>query len=249
MKADQLPLAMRWPAQQRFETFFAGDNGAALELARRAATDATAPWVFVSAAAASGKTHLLIAACAAASTAGRRAQYLSLRSLSAAAPDAIRALGGSDLLALDDLDAITGRREAEHALFDLYNRGKVEMCTFLFAASRVPAQLGIGLPDLVSRLSACAQAPLRPLDDAARREVLRERAAARGIVLDAAALDWLFARTERDLTSLTALLDRLDRESLAAKRRVTVPFLRKLIAPDNPGTDGISVPKGGSHSA
>ena len=59
---------------------------------------------------------------------------------------------------------------------------------------------------------------------------MRDRAYARGIVLDDAALDWLFARTERDLASLTALLDRLDRESLAAKRRVTVPFLRKLLA-------------------
>jgi len=229
MKPDQLPLAMRWPAQQRFDTFFAGDNGATLDLVQRAATDAAAPWVFVSGAAASGKTHLLIAACAAATAAGRRAQYLSLRNLSGGAPDSIRALGGSDLLALDDLDAITGRRDAEHALFDLYNRGKAETYTFLFAASRAPAQLGIGLPDLVSRLSACAQAPLKPLDDAARSEVLRERAAARGIELDDAALAWLFARTQRDLGSLTALLDRLDRESLAAKRRVTIPFLRQVL--------------------
>ena len=229
MKPDQLPLAMRWPAQQRFETFFAGDNGAALDLVQCAASDATAPWVFVSGAAASGKTHLLIAACAAATAAGRRAQYLSLRSLPGAAPDSIRALGGSDLLALDDLDAIAGRREAEHALFDLYNRGKAETCTFLFAASRAPAQLGVGLPDLVSRLSACAQAPLKPLGDDARREVLRERAAARGIELDETALAWLFARTQRDLGSLTTLLDRLDRESLAAKRRVTIPFLRQVL--------------------
>lgn len=227
MSSGQLPLAMRWPAQQRFETFFAGENGAALDLARAAATDPDAPWTFLVGAPASGKTHLLIAACAAASAAGRRAQYLSLRR--AAGPDATRSLGGSDLLALDDLDAIAGERETEHALFDLYNRCKVEKCTLLFAASRAPAQLGIGLPDLLSRLSACVQAQLRPLRDEDRREVLRVRAHARGITLDDAALDWLFARSERDLSSLTALLDRLDRESLAAKRRITLPFLRKLI--------------------
>jgi len=229
MKPDQLPLAMRWPAQQRFETFFAGDNGAAPDLARRAATETDAPWVFVSGPAASGKTHLLLAACAAATAAGRRAQYLSLRSVTDGVADAIRGLGGSDLLALDDLDALAGRHEAEHALFDLYNRGKVEKYTFLFAASRVPAQLGMSLPDLTSRLSACAQAPLRLLDDDARREVLRGRAAARGVELDDAALTWLFTHTERDLASLTTLLDRLDRASLAEKRRVTVAFLRKLL--------------------
>jgi DnaA family protein len=230
MKPDQLPLAMRWPPQQRFETFHAGENGAAMDLVQHAALDADAPWVCVSGIAASGKTHLLIAACAAASATGKRAQYLSLRSLHDGMAQAIRSLGGIDLLALDDLDAIAGKREAEHALFDLYNRCKVEKCVLLFAASRAPAQLGIGLPDLVSRLTACAQAPLKLLTDEVRREVLRERASARGIELDDAALDWLFARTERDLASLTVLLDRLDRESLAAKRRVTVPFLRKLLA-------------------
>lgn len=230
MIPGQLPLAMRWPAQQRFETFHAGDNLAALELVRRASTGEAPAWVFVSGVAASGKTHLLLAACAGASATGRRAQYLSLRALARSVPEAVRGLGGSDLLALDDVDAIAGRHEAEHALFDLYNRCRAEARTLLFAALRPPAQLGIGLPDLVSRLSACAQAPLKPLTDEARRSVLRARAAGRGIVLDDDALDWLFAHTERDLGSLAVVLDRLDRESLAAQRRVTVPFLRKLLA-------------------
>jgi DnaA family protein len=42
-------------------------------------------------------------------------------------------------------------------------------------------------------------------------------------------LDWLFRRVGRDLGSLTQLLDRLDRESLAAQRRITVPFLREKV--------------------
>jgi len=223
----QLPLRLRWPAQQRFASFVPGDNAVALDLLQRAAVDAQSPWVFAAGARGSGKTHLLVAACAAAAQSGRSAQYLSLRKL--ADPDALRALGGSDLLALDDLDAIAGDGALEHALFDLYNRCKVEKSTLLFAASAPPAQLGLGLRDLVSRLSACAQASLRPLDDAARREALRQRAQARGLMLDAGVIDWLFSHAERDLGSLTALLERIDRESLAAKRRVTVPFLRQLL--------------------
>jgi len=42
-------------------------------------------------------------------------------------------------------------------------------------------------------------------------------------------LDWLFARGRRDLGSLLAVLDRIDRASLAAQRRVTIPFLRTLM--------------------
>jgi len=233
----QLPLSLRWPAQQRFASFVAGDNAIVLELLRAAAQSAGSPWVFVAGPRGCGRTHLLLAACAAASEAGRGAQYLPLKSLlESSSPSkrmdvdvALRALGGSDVLALDDVDSIAGDARAEHALFDLYNRCKVDKSTMLFAAVAAPAQCGFALPDLVSRFSACAQAPLKPLADADRRDALRQRASSRGLTLDDAVLDWLFARTQRDLGSLTALLDRMDRESLATQRRITVPFLRKLL--------------------
>ena len=41
--------------------------------------------------------------------------------------------------------------------------------------------------------------------------------------------DWLFRRVDRDLKSLTALLDHLDRAALAAQRRLTVPFVRGIV--------------------
>lgn len=224
----QLPLLLRWPAQQRFETFVTGAaNGTALALLQEAATTSASPWIFMSGPAGSGKTHLLLAAGAAATAAGRGAQYLSLAKPAQRA-DAIRALGGNDLLALDDVHAIAGDAAAEHALFDLYNRCKMEKSTLLFSATAAPAQTGIALPDLVSRLSACTQARLIPLDDTQRRDWLRARAQARGLILDDTVLDWLFAHHARDLSSLADLLERMDRAALAAQRRVTVPFLRGL---------------------
>lgn len=224
---QQLPLGWRWPAQQRFETFFTGSNGAALDVLQRVA-GGDSSWVFLHGGEGSGRTHLLMATCQAASAAGLSAQYLPLAALSA--PEAaIRGFGGSDLLALDDVDAIAGQAAAEHALFDLYNRCRAEGSTLIFVASGAPAQIGIGLPDLVSRLSSCTQLALRALDDAQRRVVLRDRAEARGIVLDDAVLDFLFSHYARDLGSLGLLLDRVDRASLAAQRRITVPFLRGLL--------------------
>ena len=229
----QLPLLLRWPAQQRFETFVSGANGVVLASLREAATVNAAAWVFLSGPAGSGKTHLLLAACAAASADGRSAQYLPLRGADGDRAGSIRALGGSELLALDDVDAIAGNADAEHALFDLYNRCFVAKSTLLFSASAPLARIGLALPDLVSRLSACAQARLTPLDDAARRDWLRERARTRGLALDDAVLDWLFAHHARDLGSLAALLERVDRAALAAQRRVTVPFLRAMLDSDD----------------
>lgn len=229
----QIPLALRWPAHQRFTGFVAGANGVALELVQNAARVDDSAWLYLSGAQGSGRTHLLVAACAAASADGRSAQYLPLSALRDARAQAIRGFGGSELLAIDDLDAIAGDRDAEHALFDLYNRCRAERATLLFAATAPAAQLGITLPDLVSRLSACTQVLLKPLDEVERRALLRDRARDRGIELDDAALDWLFTRRKRDLATLFDLLDRIDRASLAAKRRVTVPFLRTLVEVDS----------------
>jgi DnaA family protein len=225
----QLPLALRWPAHQRFDAFVPGENGVAVDLLRRAATEAAQSMLYLSGSLGGGRTHLLIATCAAANEAGRSAQYLPLATLRANAPVSIRAFGGSDLLALDDVDAIAGDAAAEHALFDLYNRCRADGATLLFAATAPPAQIGLALPDLVSRLSACTQISLKPLDENERRDLLRDRAAARGIEIDDAVIDWLFAREKRDLASLFAVLDRIDSASLAAQRRVTVPFLRKML--------------------
>jgi DnaA family protein len=225
----QLPLTLRWPAHQRFEAFEAGDNGVAIDLLHRAASESAQASLYVSGPPGSGRTHLLIATCAAANAAGRSAQYLPMAALLQHVDAAIRAFGGSALLAIDDVDAIAGDGAAEHALFDLYNRCGAEGASLLFAATAPPAQIRIALPDLVSRLSACTQIALKPLAEPERRELLRRRAAARGIELDDAALDWLFAREKRDLGSLLGVLDRVDAASLAAQRRVTVPFLRKLL--------------------
>jgi DnaA family protein len=224
----QLPLALRWPRRQRFEHFHAGANAAALAAVQAFATDVGMPWVYLHGAAGSGRSHLLMAACQAASALGRRVQYLPMATLGDRAA-ALRGVVGSELLALDDLGAIAGDREAEHALFDLYNRARAEGSALLFAADATPAQLGLVLPDLRSRLGACTQFALKPLDDVERRAVLKAQAASRGIELDDSVLDWLFARYARDLGALLDLLDKLDQASLAAQRRITIPFLRSFL--------------------
>jgi DnaA family protein len=230
----QLPLALRWPRRQRFEHFHAGANAAALDAVRTLAIEPGAPWVYLLGPGGSGRSHLLLAACQAAIAAGRRAQYLPLATMGDHAA-ALRGVAGSELLALDDLGAIAGNHEAEHALFDLYNRTRADGAALLFAADATPTQLDIELPDLRSRLGACTQFVLKPLDDRERRDVLRARAAARGIELDDGVLDWLFARYARDLGALLDLLDTLDQASLAAQRRITIPFLRDVLRADGRG--------------
>lgn len=228
MSVPQLPLALRYPPDQRLETFIGAPDGALAQL-RAAATGDSRDWVYLVGPAGSGKTHLALAVCAAAEQAGRGSAYLPLQAAASRLRDALEALEGRDVVALDGLDAIAGQREDEVALFDFHNRARAAGVTLLYTASAAPDALGLVLPDLRSRLSQCGRILLDALDDAGRGAVLRERAIRRGLALDQAAIDWLLTRTGRDLGGLVVLLDRLDRESLAAKRRITVPFLRQVL--------------------
>jgi DnaA-homolog protein len=231
----QLPLALRYPPDQRLDTFVGAPAGALAQLRALAhAAGAEQPgerpdWLFLAGPPGVGKTHLALATCAAADACGSRAAYLPLKAAAGRLRTALDALEGNDVVAFDDLDAIAGNRDDEVALFDFHNRARSVGLAVLYAAQASPDALPLGLPDLRSRLGQCTRISLSPLDDDGRRTVLRERAQRRGLVLDEAALDWLLRRVGRDLAGLTALLDQLDRASLAAQRRITVPFLRMTL--------------------
>jgi DnaA family protein len=224
----QFPLDLRWPPHQRLDAFWPGANVSALQ-GVTAVADGGDAWLYLHGPAGTGKSHLLIGACRAVIDANRPARYVSLTQLPAPRADAIAAVDAEGLLAIDDVQAIAGERGAERALFDLYNRAKAADGRMLFAAGASPAELGVTLPDLVSRLAMCTQCALRPLDDAGRRAMLRVLAGRLGLRLDDEVLDWWFARQPRDPASLVALLQRADRASLAAQRRITIPFLRDLL--------------------
>lgn len=224
----QLPLALRYPPDQRFESYVAAPAGALAQL-RALAGQPGAGWLFLAGAGKTGKTHLALALCAAAEQARRRAAYLPLVAAAGRMREALDALDGNDVVALDGLEKVAGNREDEIALFDFHNRARSQGIGVLYTAQAAPDELALVLPDLRSRLQQCARIVLSPLDDAGRAEVLRDRAQRRGLVLENAAIDWMLTRTDRDLSALVQLLDRLDRASLAAQRRVTVSFLRKVV--------------------
>ncbi|MGI8560573.1 MAG: DnaA regulatory inactivator Hda [Luteimonas sp.] len=224
----QLPLALRYPPDQRFDTFVTADDTVVAQ-ARALAEGHARESLYLVGAAGSGKTHLALAACAQAEAQGRSAAYVTAGAAAGRLRDALEGLHASGLIALDGIDALAGHREDELALFDFHNRVHDAGKQLLYTARRLPDALGLDLPDLRSRLSKCVRIALSPLDDEDRRELLRLRAQRRGLQMDAAALDWLLRHVDRDLAGLAALLDTLDRASLAAQRRVTVPFLRKVL--------------------
>jgi DnaA family protein len=228
VSVPQLPLALRYPPDQRLETYVDAPEGVIAQL-RAVAVGARSDWLYLAGAAGSGKTHLSLSLCAAAEQAGRQAAYLPLQAAAGRLRDALESFEGLAVIALDGLEAIAGTRDDEVALFDFHNRARSAGVSVLYTARAMPDGLALVLPDLRSRLSQSVRIVLPSLDDAGRASVLRERAQRRGLAIDDAAIEWLLVHSGRELSGLVALLDRLDRESLAAKRRITVPFLRRVL--------------------
>jgi DnaA family protein len=223
----QLPLALEIADHARFDTFVGAANDAAVEHVRAVAAG-RADVLWLAGAAGSGKTHLLQAACRAAAAAERRVMYVPLAA--GLQPEILSGLDAMDLLALDGLDGVAGADDWERALFVLLN-GIAERRAGLLLAARVPpAAAGFRLPDLASRAGGAIGYRLRPLDDDERLLALRGHAAARGLEIERAAAEYLLARVHRDMRDVGVWLERLDRVSLAEQRKITIPFIRELLA-------------------
>jgi len=222
----QLALGVRLRADAVFESFAPGLNG---ELIAALRGGGSAPlWLWGSEG--SGKTHLLQAVCAAAAgPAYAAAAYFPLERALALPPAALAGFENCRVLGLDDVDAIAGDLQWEEALFRLFNESAELGTRLIFAARAAPRGIVWGLDDWRSRAAACVVYQLRDLDDAGRLEALRLRAAQRGLQLPPETADYLLRRMPRDLPSLFEILDHLDEASLAAQRRLTVPFIRDAL--------------------
>ena len=228
--SGQLPLQIGLRPPATLEGFVAGDNAQALAGVRACALGSGEPLLFLAGPPGSGRTHLLAGACNLAAAAGRRCAYLPLGAPAGLAPALLSDLEGLDLVCLDDIDGIVGDRHWEEAVFALFNGLRDHGGRLIVAAARRPGDLPLGLPDLRSRLCWGLLLTLHPLRDDQLCAALEAAARARGLRLGDGVARYLVARLPRALPELIGALDRLDRASLAAKRPLTLPFVRAEMA-------------------
>ncbi len=181
---------------------------------------------------ASGKSHLLMATIDYVQTqqATKRLLYLPLADLvQSSSPDVLLSLDELDLLCLDELEAIAGIAEWEEAIFHCFNRLQQAGGKLLIASSHNPATIKIQLADLRSRLATGLIYQLDVLDDEAKQQALIIQAQIRGLDLPNEVAQYLLRHHSRDIRELINLLHDLDKASLVAKRRLTIPFVRQAL--------------------
>ena len=87
----------------------------------------------------------------------------------------------------------------------------------------------IALADLRSRLTSCLVMQVHELKDTDKIQTLRAQAHKRGFELPESVAQFLVNRSARNMHDLHTLLDRLDRASLAAQRKITIPFVKTIL--------------------
>ncbi len=222
--SQQLTLGIRLRDDATFDNYFSGQNEQVVHNLQMQEE----PYVFLFGADGTGKSHLLQAACHETGKKGLPVVYLPLAE-EGLMPAMLDGLENMSLIALDDVQEIIGNEDWEYALFNLYNRVREKGVSMLVSSTEPLASLNIKLADLKSRLSWGPIFQLSSLSDKEKQRALQQRAKNRGLDLTDDVVTYLLKRSSRDMNSLFALFEKLDKASMVEKRKLTIPFIKDYL--------------------
>jgi DnaA family protein len=223
---SQLALPLKLQDHAVFASFWPAGNDTLVSYLNELAATGNGPGCWMWGAAATGKTHLLQAVC---EKLDDRSVYVPFADLSIAGPGILDGLSSRQFVCLDDVHLVAGDGDWDLALFELYNQVADAGGILLATATAAPRECRFGLADLESRFSLLPTFRLATLDEADRIKALQLRARYRGLDLPDDTANFLLNRSKRDMATLYQLLDQLDSAALAAKRRLTIPFVKETL--------------------
>jgi len=252
MKTDsptqQLTLPVNLKQEITFNNFYGEANTKAATILQRLIVEQNETLIYIAGPNGSGKTHLLISALAYLEELNVSVCYFSLKDLfehllePSEMQNFFESLGSYSMVILDDLDAAFQNRSKESpsseidailafekSLFNLFNLFKMTGQQLLLSAKPVPGQLNVELPDLASRLKSGLLINLIAMNDMQKEQFLQTVALQKGLSLDEGLSAYIIKRSGRDLRELLSVLETLDQASLSEKRKLSVPFAKKIL--------------------
>ncbi len=227
--SKQLPLQFEFRANQTFNDFFAGSNGEIISHLQNSVAGTGELQIFLWGQTGLGKSHLLQACCHLAHSLKRSSFYFDLAAEKLPDIALLTGLDAMDIVCFDNIDYIAGNRNWEIAFFNFFNRHRDSEHTLIISASCSPNDLAIQLPDLKTRLNWGLTLKMQPLANNDRITALIFKANQMGFEISPQVGLFLLTHYDRDLSALWRLLEQLDQASLAAKRKLTIPFLKTIL--------------------
>ena len=166
----------------------------------------------------SGKTHL--------STIWSHAAMATVFQAGELTREEVPRFAAHEALIIEDLP---GPALDDTALFHLLNLITEHRRHLLMTASAFPANWGVRLPDLASRLRAVPVMELGLPDEALLRAVLVKLFADRQLAVEESVISYLLARMERSIAAARRLVGIIDQTALTQRSPVTRPFVAKVL--------------------
>ncbi len=225
--ADQYRLGFaHQPALAEEDFLEAPCNAEALAWVRRW-PDWPSPALGVYGPASCGKSHL-------AAIWQRRADAVAVGSEALDETSLPALLAASRACVIDDAEAVRD----EETLLHLFNLVAEAKGWLLMTGRRPPARWDVALADLRSRLGAIPAVAVGAPDDALMAAVLVKLFADRQLWVGREVVAFAVARMERSFEAARRLVAAADDAALAARREITIPLLREVLARLEEGGEG-----------
>ena len=223
----QLGLPIKFDDYAVFESYFPADNHDVLTfLTEMISKKNYSPSCWLWGINSSGKSHLLQSVC---ERLRDNAIYLPMEELIDEDPSLLEGLTSRKFICIDDIHLCSKKNHWELALFDLFNRLIELQSTLLVSSLYSPKINDFFLSDLTSRFSQYSVYKLKSMNDEDCKSALQLRAIQRGLDLPDDTVNYMLTHNKRDMKILYDFLDKLDTESLAAKRKLTIPFIKSVM--------------------
>ena len=178
-----------------------------------------------------GKSHLLTAICDSFLEVGKSAIKVSLLELLDAPIDAITSLERYDLVALDDIEAISGVPHWQKAVFHLINNNNEGGGQLVFSSRFAPIELKLELPDLQSRLTQAVSVKVPSGQSYAdRHALLNSVLERRGVHFDPQITEYLLLHGPTQTSILLQSLDQLEKLLQGEKLKLSNATLKQIYA-------------------
>ena len=225
----QLPLNFEFRVNQTFDDFFSGSNLEVINHLKKTIEGNGERLIFLWGQSGQGKSHLLQACCHQAQSQQLSSFYFAFSAFELPDSVMLSGLDKLDIICFDNIQHIAGNPIWEQAFFNFFNLHRDQDHTLILSASCPPNEIAFQLPDLKTRLNWGLTLKIQPLCDEERITALIFKAGRMGFEISPQVGRFLLTHYDRDLSSLWVLLTKLDRASLAAKRKLTLPFLKQIL--------------------
>lgn len=228
LMTEQYPLYFEFRANQTFDDFFAGANQPIIEDLKQSVLGKGEQQIFVWAKAGQGKSHLLQACCHYAQAHSHQSFYFDLARYRLHKPAIFLGLDDFEVVCVDNVDWIVGQEKWEKALAAFMHRHYEKGHRLIISATNLPNHTTLKTSNMKSSLGWGLMIQLKTLVNTNSVDALIFKADAMGFEISPQVGRFLMIQHRNDIENLWHLLEKLDRASLSAKRRLTVPFLKRL---------------------